>query len=534
MHSLGIYEIDLEIKGKKYRHQINVIDQLTDNIIGIDFMHHHKMHYDVQTRQVKIAGLEFDQIVAIKEQTLPALTSTVITAKYKGKVSQEHNYIASIFSPKTPMISGMPAIVSIDKNNNCKIILDNCAPYDVTISRNDILGIMDTEPDEPIPMEDSTISAILQNIEKSLPKVPKRKLTRDEIAAKAHLNVPIEFKQKYIDILYKHQQAISVNKYDLGLATNFKHKIHLKDNNPVYRKQFKIPEAHQNFIEQSLDEWLKLGVVKRANSLYNSPIFCVPKKQGQGLRVVQDFRELNNHSHIDKYSMKEITECIGDIGRANSTIFSTLDLTSGFWQMQLDEKSQPLTAFTIPGQGQYQWITSPMGLLGCPASFQRLMEGVLRNISNVIVYIDDLLVHTNTHEEHVKVLEQVLQRLHSHNLKINLDKCFFGNKEVSYLGFTLTPEGIKPGKNKLKAIKDAKPPTDVKTIRSFVGLCNFSGHTLKTSPSLPHLCSSSRARIQDTREDHCQKKRWQLFQHSKMHSLRNRSWHSQGPTGNTL
>jgi hypothetical protein len=180
---------------------------------------------------------------------------------------------------------------------------------------------MDTEPDEPIPMEDSTISAILQNIEKSLPKVPKRKLTRDEIAAKAHLNVPIEFKQKYIDILYKHQQAISVNKYDLGLATNFKHKIHLKDNNPVYRKQFKIPEAHQNFIEQSLDEWLKLGVVKRANSLYNSPIFCVPKKQGQGLRVVQDFRELNNHSHIDKYSMKEITECIGDIGRANSTIF---------------------------------------------------------------------------------------------------------------------------------------------------------------------------------------------------------------------
>jgi len=99
------------------------------------------------------------------------------------------------------------------------------------------------------------------------------------------------------------------------------------------------------------------------------------------------------------------------------------------------------------------------------------MEGVLWNISNVIVYIDDLLIRTKTHEDHVKVLEQVLQRLHSHNLKINLEKCFFGNKEVSYLGFTLTPEGIKPGKNKLKAIKDAKPPTDVKTICSFIGLC---------------------------------------------------------------
>jgi hypothetical protein len=175
--------------------------------------------------------------------------------------------------------------------------------------------------------------------------------------------------------------------------------------------------------------------------------------------------------------MKEITECIGDIGLANSTIFSTLDLTSGFWQMQLNDKSQPLTAFTIPGQGQYQWITSPMGILGCLASFQCLMEGVLQYISNVIVYIDDLLVHTQNHDDQIRVLEQVFQRLHSHNLKINLDIRFFGNQEVSYLEFMLTPKGIKPGKNKLKAIKEARPPTDVKTICLFVGLCNFFAHT---------------------------------------------------------
>jgi Reverse transcriptase (RNA-dependent DNA polymerase) len=104
--------------------------------------------------------------------------------------------------------------------------------------------------------------------------------------------------------------------------------------------------------------------------------------------------------------MKENTECIGDIGLANSTIFSTLDLTSGFWQMQLDEDSQPLTAFTIPGKRQYHWVTSPMGLLGCPASFQFLMETVLRNINNVLVFIDDVLLHTATHKEHLRVLEK--------------------------------------------------------------------------------------------------------------------------------
>jgi hypothetical protein len=141
-----------------------VINQLTDNIIGIDFMHKHKLHYDVLTRQVKISGINIDQIVAIKEQTLPALAFAVITANYKGKVDTNCNYIANIFTPKTPMISCMPAIVSIDKNNNCKIIVDNCAPYDVIIDRNDILGIMDAEPDTLIPLEDSTISSILQNI----------------------------------------------------------------------------------------------------------------------------------------------------------------------------------------------------------------------------------------------------------------------------------------------------------------------------------------------------------------------------------
>jgi hypothetical protein len=172
--------------------------------------------------------------------------------------------------------------------------------------------------------------------------------------------------------------------------------------------------------------------------------------------------------------MKEITECIGDSGRANSTIFSTLDLTSGFWQMKLDDDSQHLPAFTIPGKGQFHWVTLPMGLLGC------LMEMVLRNINNVLVYIDDVLLHTATHEEHLKVLEKVFECLHQNHLKVNLEKCVFGNREVSYLRFMLTPEGIKPGRSKLQAIWDAQLPTNIEMVRSCVRLCNFfCRHTLR-------------------------------------------------------
>jgi hypothetical protein len=133
--------------------------------------------------------------------------------------------------------------------------------------------------------------------------------------------------------------------------------------------------------------------------------------------------------------MKDVSDHIGEIGRLGSTIFSTIDLTAGFWQMILHPRARPYTAFTVPDMGQFQWVTSPMGLLGYPASFQQLMETVVHGLANVIVYIDDLLIHSATHAEHITALDQVLKRLAQHPIKINLKKCFFGSKEVSYLGF---------------------------------------------------------------------------------------------------
>ncbi len=184
------------------------------------------------------------------------------------------------------MLTGVQSLVSIDSNQNCKIVIENCAPYEETIERNDVMGITEMEEDEMYPLTDKTMADICASIKSNIPSTPWTQLTRDDIARCCNLQVLEEFKARYLDILFKHQEAISMNKYDLGLAKNYKHRIHLKNENPVYRKQFKIPEAHHNFIEQTLEECLKLGVVRRSDSLYNSPIFCVPKKQGQGLRIV--------------------------------------------------------------------------------------------------------------------------------------------------------------------------------------------------------------------------------------------------------
>ena len=125
--------------------------------------------------------------------------------------------------------------------------------------------------------------------------------------------------------------------------------------------------------------------------------------------------------------MKEINECIGDIGHAGSSIFTTLDLTSGFRQIPMHQKDAHLTALNISGKSQFEWITSPMGLHGCPAYFQCLIEKAMEGIASYIVYSNNLLIHTDTLDKHIVELDKVMERLVTNGLKINLDKCVFGN-----------------------------------------------------------------------------------------------------------
>jgi hypothetical protein len=475
---VGVFLMPFEIMGRSFMHEVRVLKHVTEDIIGIDLIHKQRLFYDPVQRDVFFSKSNSNCAISMATQTfMPSLTKKIVKVNYHGEPDQNKLHVATIYSDESKLIQGGPALLNVGETRQCYIEIANCAPFDIYLSRGSIIGMVEEEEKEFLhKMDGGAIDNFISEIsskQKPPPGFEQICLTREQIEKRANLNVPAQYREKYLDLLVKYARAISVDKNDLGRAKDFFHRIHLKDNAPVYRKQFPIPEAHTDFIEATLEEWLRIGVVRQSKSLYNSPIFCVPKKTGQGLRIVQDFRELNDHCHIDKYSMKEINECIGEIGRAHSTIFTTLDLTSGFWQMPLHPDDAHTTAFSVPGRGQFEWITSPMGLLGCPASFQRMMEHILQKIKNVIVYIDDVLIHSKSHDEMLIQLALTFERLQRHGMKVNLEKCYFGNTEVSYLGFVLTPQGITPGKDKLKAIKEAKPPTDMKAVRSFIGLCNF-------------------------------------------------------------
>jgi hypothetical protein len=194
----------MTIRGRIFTHPVTVVEGNNDNILGFDFMHQHKLNYDSTSKQITFAHMLTNALYTVKEVTFPALSLMMVTTKYRGLTSDSAQPIATFHAPQHPTISGMPGWVSLDSYKNCKIIIDNCAPYDIILPRNEILGVLEFEPEQCLPLNEDTVASIISKIEQKFPKVTKRHFSFVEIAQKAHLNVPEEFKQKYIDILYKH------------------------------------------------------------------------------------------------------------------------------------------------------------------------------------------------------------------------------------------------------------------------------------------------------------------------------------------
>ena len=476
--------------GKTVSHPVYVLNQLSEPaILGIDFMHKHGLSYHAPTHSFQwtanapwqIGTLQATQAEKFEPLSTKLVAVNLITEN-STKPQKGQLCVASLAVDKQPWFTGGPALITSSTTGQAYVEVINTSPVERVIPRNESMGIIENIDLEQIKPLNNEQQLRIDKIETIVLNAEKRKF----LVENANLqDLPENERKLYLDLILKHHSIFSTDKNDLGRCNLLQHEILLKSKEPVYVKQFRIPDAHREAIEKQVAEWLKLGIVQPTRSRYNSPIFVVTKKDG-GIRLVQDFRALNAQTYIDKYSMRDVQDCIDEIGRAGSTVFSTIDLTSGFWQMLLHPKSRPLTAFTVTGMGQFEFVTSPMGLLGCPASFQRLMEAVTEGLRNIIVYIDDLFVHSHTHSEHRQQLEDLFTRLAQHNLKINLKKCFFGQKKVEYLGFSLTENGILPGTEKLKAVSKAAPPDTIQGIRQFLGLCNFFRNHIKDFAILSH------------------------------------------------
>ncbi len=149
MNSLGVFELPMTIRGRCFLHPVTVVKDINDNIIGVDFMHANRMNYNAASKQITFAHMLTNALYSLKETNLSTM---IINAKFKGTVCNSVNPVATIHAPTNPTISGMPALVTLDKYKHCKLVIDNCAPYEVTLARNEVLGVLEFKPDKCIPL----------------------------------------------------------------------------------------------------------------------------------------------------------------------------------------------------------------------------------------------------------------------------------------------------------------------------------------------------------------------------------------------
>lgn len=273
---------------------------------------------------------------------------------------------------------------------------------------------------------------------------------------------------KYNDIFALQSDILSHNNF-------YKQHINLNDESPVYIKNYRVPEAHKSEINQQVNKLLDDGIIQHSTSPYNSPLLLVPKKSTNNekkWRLVVDFRQLNKKIIADKFPLPRIDEILDQLGRAK--YFTTLDLASGFHQIELEDDSKKYTAFST-NSGHYEFQRLPFGLNISPNSFQRMMTIALSGLPPecAFLYIDDIIVIGCSVNHHLTNLETVFKALQKFNLKLNPSKCNFFCPDVTYLGHHISCEGIQPDKNKYATILNFPVPTNADEVRRFVAFTNY-------------------------------------------------------------
>lgn len=291
-----------------------------------------------------------------------------------------------------------------------------------------------------------------------------------------HSNLNKEENGRILKLLNRYSKLFYKEGNNLTFTHEVQHEIATKTDRPIFSKIYRYPKVHEQEIERQVNDMLKQGIITESSSPYNSPLWIVPKKEDNSgnkkWRIVIDYRNLNDNTIADKYPIPNIDSILDKLGKAQ--YFSTIDLAKGFHQILVKPEHRQKTAFSTPF-GHYEFVRMPFGLKNAPATFQRLMNSVLREYINriCVVYLDDILVFSTSLQEHIDSLSKIFSTLEKADLKIQVDKCNFFAKETPYLGHILTPEGLMPNKSKIDAIVNLKLPNNQKQIKSFLGLTGY-------------------------------------------------------------
>ena len=278
-------------------------------------------------------------------------------------------------------------------------------------------------------------------------------------------------KVQLASLLNRFGDSFSCGEWDLGLTNLAEHAIETEDAAPIKQHPRRVPLAHAEAEKQAIEDLKAKGVIRESTSPWASPIVLVAKKDG-GVRPCVDYRRVNQLVKPDGFPLPRIQDCLDAV--AGSSLFSTMDLTSGYFQIPVKREDIPKTAFVCK-YGHFEMTRMPFGLNNAASTFQRTMELALQGLQWVtcLIYIDDVIVFGKDFDEHMQRLEEVLDRIKKAGLKLKASKSYLLQKEVIFLGHVVSGEGIKPSPTNVTKVVDWPTPKTAKQVKQFVAMASY-------------------------------------------------------------
>ena len=272
-------------------------------------------------------------------------------------------------------------------------------------------------------------------------------------------------------LVRQYDSVFSKGPLDVGRCDLIPHEIRVTDAAPVNSAYRRVPPHLVDEVKTLLQGFLDQGLIRRSSSNYARAIVLVKKKSG-ALRLCVDYRQLNAKCLKDAFPLPRIDDSLEAMDGA--CIFSSMDLAHGYFQVTMHPDSISKTAFRVPW-GLYEFTRMPQGLMNSPSTFQRIMDMIFGdlNLSELVLYLDDVLVYSKTVSEHIGRLEKVFKRFSEHGQKRNAAKCKLFQPQVAYLGHVVSKDGVAVDPDKIARIRDWPIPSTQVELRSFLGLASY-------------------------------------------------------------
>ena len=257
---------------------------------------------------------------------------------------------------------------------------------------------------------------------------------------------------------------------DTPSVTNLiEHDIEIQDSRPIKQRPYRANPVKQEQIKKEITYMKQNGIIENSSSPWSSPCLVVPKPDGSS-RLCTDFRKINDVTVPDNYPLPRIADCVEKIGQ--SKFITKIDLLRGYYQIPLTERAKRISAF-VTADGFYQYNVMAFGLRNAPSTFQRLANKLIQDLDGCAVYLDDLVIFSETWPDHVQRLQHLFSRLEAANLTVNLAKSEIGKATINYLGFVVGHGKLKPLEAKVTAVLNYPVPKTRKELRRFLGMVSF-------------------------------------------------------------